>query len=160
MFQYFRLPRIPRPFRLSPTQFTWTVPPPAPGLRDSPYLSGPALVSDLSNPCLPNSTPLQPVDAHLCSLAGPTSTAHTISVLTFQNNKGYRVFLSKAHLNQQSVPYLGFLLTPGNSPCRPAWSPTLKPTSSVAYPPLGRGTVPSCTYFRTNNFPTHQPSHP
>lgn len=109
----------------------------------------PFQIVPLSNPWMTASAAL--LGLLLLLTPSPSSPSKTTKII---------VSLSKAHLHQQSVPYLGFLLTPGNSPCRPAWSPALKPTSSVAYPPLGRGTAPSCTCFLTNTFPTHQPSHP
>ena len=80
--------------------------------RDSPHFFGQALASDLTSLYLTLSTVLQYVDDLLCSPSLTHSQQHTIQLLNFLANRGYRVSPTKVQLSLPRVTYLRVLLLP------------------------------------------------
>ena len=81
--------------------------------RDSPHFFGQALASDLTSLHLTLSTVLQYVDnLLLCSPSLTHSQQHTIQLLNFLANRGYRVSPTKVQLSLPRVTYLRVLLLP------------------------------------------------
>ena len=95
-------------------QMTWTVLPK--GFRDSPHLFGQALSRDLLDLDLgPNGKILQYVDDLLiCSPDEKSVQQHTIHILKFLAERGYKVSRAKAQMVETKVTYLGVQITHGS----------------------------------------------
>ena len=95
-------------------QITWTVLPQ--GFRDSPHLFGQALSRDLLDLDLgPNGKILQYVDDLLIwSPDEKSAQQHTIQVLNFLAERGYKVSHAKAQMVETKVTYLGVQITHGS----------------------------------------------
>ena len=92
-------------------QMTWIVLPQ--GFRDSPHLFGQALSWDLLGLDLgPDGKILQYVDDLLiCSPDEKSAQQHTIRVLNFFAERGYKVSGAKAQIVETKVTYLGVQIT-------------------------------------------------
>ena len=100
---------------------TWTVLPP--GFRDSPHLFGQALSRDFLDLDLgPNGKILQYVDDLLiCSPDEKSTQHHSIQVLNFLAERGYKVSRAKAQMVETKVTCLGVQITYGSRRLSADW---------------------------------------
>ena len=103
------------------TNMTWTVLPP--GFRDSPHLFGQALSRDFLDLDLgPNGKILQYVDDLLiCSPDEKSTQHHSIQVLNFLAERGYKVSRAKAQMVETKVTCLGVQITYGSRRLSAGW---------------------------------------
>ena len=94
------------------SQLTWTVLPP--GFCDSPHLFGQSLSRDLQNFNSSEAVVLQYVDdILLCAETEEACSRASEDFLNFQAGCGYKASREKAQLCQQSVRYLGLIISEG-----------------------------------------------
>ena len=94
------------------SQLTWTVLPP--GFRDSPHLFGQSLSQDLQNFNTSEAVVLQYVDGILL-YAETEEACSGVSedFFNFLSGCGYKASREKAQLCQQSIRYLGLIISEG-----------------------------------------------
>ena len=94
------------------SQLTWTVLPQ--GFRDSPHLLGQSLSRDLQNVNSSKAVVLQYVDdILLCAETEEACSRASEDFLSFLAGWGYKTSREKAQLCQQSVRYLGLIISEG-----------------------------------------------
>ena len=97
------------------SQLTWTVLPQ--GFHDSPRLFGQSLSQDLQNFNSSEGVVLQYVDdILLCAETEEACSRASEDFLTFLTGCAYKASREKAQLCQQSVKYLGLILSEGLGP--------------------------------------------
>ena len=93
------------------SQLTWTVLPQ--GFRDSPHLFGQSLSRDLQNINSSETLVLQYVDDILLCAETEEACSRASDFLNFLAGCGYKASREKAQLCQQSVRYLGLIISEG-----------------------------------------------
>ena len=93
------------------SQLTWTVSPP--GFRDSPHLFGQSLSQDLQNFNTSEVVVLQYVDDILLCAETEEACSGASDFLNFLAGCSYKASREKAQLCQQSVRYLGLIISEG-----------------------------------------------
>ena len=94
------------------SQLTWTVLPQ--GFRDCPHLFGQSLLQDLQNFNSSEAVVLQYVnDVLLCAETEEAGSQASEDFLNFLAGCGYKASREKAQLCQQSVRYLGLIISEG-----------------------------------------------
>ena len=92
------------------SQLTWTVLPQ--GFHDSPHVFGQSLSRDLQNFNSSEAVMLQYVDdILLCAVIEEACSRASEDFLNFQAGCGYKASREKAQLCQQSVRYLGLIIS-------------------------------------------------
>ena len=100
------------------SQLTWTVLPQ--GSRDSPHLFGQSLSRDLQNFNSSEAVVLQYVDnVLLCAETEEACSRASEDSLNFLAGCGYKASREKAQLCQQSVRYLGVIISEGTGATGP-----------------------------------------
>ena len=105
------------------SQLTWTVLPQ--GFRDSPHLFGPSLSRDLQNFNSSEAVVLQYVDDILLCAETEEACSGASDFLNFLAGCIYKASREKAQLCQQSVRYLGLIISKGTRTIGPERSKSI-----------------------------------